>query len=74
MILNVQGITPSVATLYGRPTLSLAQTAHALGISRDTAERRIKSGQFPIPHLPRVGREPYRWSAHAVDRYLRRTH
>ena len=72
--MNVQGITPSVATLYGRPTLTLDQVAHALGVSRDTVERRLKADRFPIPALPRRGREPWRFSAHAVDRYLRRTH
>lgn len=70
--MNPAGITPSVATLYGRPTLSLAQAAHALGISRRTAERELAEGRFPVPHLPRTGRQPYRFTAHALDRYLRR--
>lgn len=74
MRVNVQGVTPSVVEIYGRPTLTLDQVAHALNVSRDTVERRLRSGRFPIPSLPREGREPWRWSAHAVDRYLRRTH
>lgn len=73
--MNVQGITPSVATIYGCPTLSLAQVAHALGMARRTAEREVNADRFPIPHLPRRSkRAPYRFSAWSVDRYLRRTH
>lgn len=70
--MNPQGITPSVAALYGRPTLSLAQAADALGMARRTAERRLREGAFPVPHLPRTGRQPFRFSAHSLDRYLRR--
>ena len=53
-------------------TLTLAETLALLKMSRTTAKRRISSGTFPIPYLPRIGQEPYRFSAVRVQRYIDR--
>lgn len=70
--MNAQGVTPSVAVLVGRVTLTLAETARQLGISPRHAQRLMADGRFPVPPLPRMGREPWRFSAHSIDRYVRR--
>ena len=65
------GRTPSVADDFGH-TLSLQEVLTVLKISRTTAKRRLESGTFPVPHLPRRGHEPYRFAARHIDHYLAR--
>jgi len=63
--------TPSVVDVTGCLVLTLEQVAPLLRISMCTAYRWLRRGTFPIPPHSRVGRR-YLWSAHTVDRYLRR--
>lgn len=65
------GLTPSVALTHGH-VLTLDDVLTLLRMSRTTAKRRMQSGRFPIPALPRHGQEPYRFAATQVDRFLRR--
>lgn len=49
--------------------LFIADLARILRVSRDTIDRRLKAGSFPIPELPRIDSR-HRWSVDAVERYL----
>ncbi|WP_291981993.1 hypothetical protein [Luteitalea sp.] len=53
-------------------TLTLEQLLSVLGMGRSTAKRRMQAGTFPIPALPRIGQQPYRFAAVRVRRYLER--
>lgn len=53
-------------------TLTLDEVCAVLGMGRTTAKRRMLAGTFPVPALPRVGQQPYRFAAVRVRRYLER--
>lgn len=58
----------------GRPietaqALDLNETCRRIGLSRRTAERLLADGRFPVPELPRVGRQ-HRFSEIEVALYL----
>jgi len=69
--MNPVHLTPSVALTHSH-ALTLDEVLTLLRMSRTTFKRRMASGRFPIPALPRVGQSPYRFSATQVDRFLRR--
>jgi excisionase family DNA binding protein len=48
----------------------LPEAARRLGLSYSTARKKVADGTFPIPALPRHGREWYRFSERDIDRYL----
>ncbi len=58
--------------MSGPATMTLEEVCAALRMSRTTAKRRMKAGRFPIPYLPRVGQERFRFSAERVQRYIDR--
>jgi hypothetical protein len=66
-------MTLSVEEQYGRRTLDSAALAEVLGWHVKTVERRARTGELPIPPLPRRPGQRYAWAARAVDRYLERT-
>lgn len=53
-------------------TLTFDELLAVLGMSRTTARRRMKAKTFPVPALPRIGQQPYRFAAVRVRRYLER--
>lgn len=69
--MNAYHRTPSIADTLGH-TLTLEEVLGVLKWSRTTAKRKMRAGTFPIPALPRIGQEPYRFAAIQVDRYLAR--
>lgn len=50
--------------------VSLREAARRLGFAYITARQKMVAGTFPIPALPRQGREPWRFSERDIDRYL----
>jgi len=50
--------------------VSLREAAERCGMSYRTARRRVAEGTFPVPELPRRGREWHRYSELDIDRYL----
>jgi len=57
--------------------VNLTECCRRIGISRRTGERLVAEGRFPIPELPRLGREdskkPRRtWSTCEIEVYLQK--
>lgn len=50
--------------------VSLKEAARRCGWSYGTARHKVLTGTFPIPALPRRGREPWKFSEADIDRYL----
>lgn len=50
--------------------VGLPEAARRLGMSYSTARKKVMVGTFPIPELPRTGREWHRYSEVEIDRYL----
>lgn len=50
--------------------VSLREACTRLGFSLSTGRRKATDGTFPIPALPRHGREWHRFSEYDIDRYL----
>lgn len=50
--------------------VSLREACSRLGMSYATGRRKIAEGTFPVPALPRHGREWHRFSDLEIDRYL----
>lgn len=51
--------------------VSLREACSRLGMSVSTGRKRATEGTFPIPPLPRHGREWWRYSEYDIDAYLR---
>lgn len=50
--------------------VGLKEASRRLGLSYGTARHKVLTGTFPVPALPRRGREPWRFSESDIDRYL----
>lgn len=50
--------------------VSLKVAAERCGMSYCTARRRMSQGTFPVPALPRHGKETHKFSESDIDRYL----
>lgn len=50
--------------------VDLKEAARRLGMSYSTAKKKAMDGKFPIPALPRKGKEHWRFSERDIDRYL----
>lgn len=50
--------------------VSLREAAGRVGMSYRTARRKVAEGTFPVPELPRSGRDWHRYSEADIDRYL----
>lgn len=71
----VQAILVRLAGSSGRPTtkprgVSLRDASKRLGFSYQTGRRKVAEGTFPVPLLPRRGREWHKVSEVEIDRYL----
>lgn len=50
--------------------VSLKVAAERCGMSYQTARRKMAEGTFPIPALPRHGRDWHRFSEYEIEKYL----
>lgn len=50
--------------------VGLKVAAARLGMSYRDARRKVAEGRFPIPELPRQGRNWHKYSEVEIDRYL----
>jgi excisionase family DNA binding protein len=53
-----QGSSPDVSMLYDRPTISVPEAGHILGIGRNSAYEAAKRGEIPVIRLGRLERVP----------------
>lgn len=58
--------------MTGKPrAVSLREACERLGFSISTGRRKATDGTFPVPLLPRHGREWHRVSEYDIEKYLR---
>ena len=50
--------------------VGLPEAAKRLGMAYSTARKKIADGTFPVPALPRSGRDWHKFSTADIDRYL----
>jgi predicted DNA-binding transcriptional regulator AlpA len=50
--------------------VGLREASRRCGFSYSTGRKKVADGTFPIPELPRSGREWHRYSEADIDRYL----